>query len=125
MEHSNWNFQILAYQLRLEFHGYMQYALTQASATAIQVPEPVDFQMLQTLYAEKHEPLPNLHVKHYAVYEHKALQEADAEIEREATGARPKDPTRPWSGQPYGCRTRSQASFARQQAQQESYRQSK
>ena len=60
----------------------MQYALTQASATAIPVLEPVDFQKLQTLYVEKHEPLPNLHVKHYAAYEQKALQEANAEIER-------------------------------------------
>ena len=91
----------------------MQYALTQASATTIPVPEPIDFQTLQTLYVEKHEPLPNLHVEHYAVYEQQALQEADAEIERQSTGARPKDPTRPWSGQPYGHRTRSQASFAR------------
>ena len=113
LEHLNWNFQILAYQLRSEFHSYMQYALTQASATAIPVPEPVDFQMLQTSYVEKHEPLPNLHVEHYAAYEQKALQEADAEIERQAAGARPKDPMRPWSGQPYGHRTRSQASFAR------------
>ena len=91
----------------------MQYALTKASATAIPVPELIDFQTLQTSYVEKCEPLPNLHVEHYAVYEQKALQEADAEIERQATGARLKDPTRPWSGQPYGCRTRSQASFAR------------
>ena len=112
-EHSNWNFQILAYQLQSEFHGYMQYTLTQASAMAIPVPEPIDFQTLQTSYVEKHEPLPNLHIEHYAVYEQQALQEADAEIERESTGARPMDPTRPWSGQPYGCRTRSQASFAR------------
>ena len=114
LEHSNWNFQILAYQLQSEFHSYMQYALTQASAMAIPVPEPVDFQMLQMSYVEKHEPLPNLHVKHYAAYEQKALQEADAEIERQVADARLKDPTRPWSGQPYGCRTRSQASFARQ-----------
>ena len=90
----------------------MQYALTQASATAMPIPEPVDFQTLQTSYTEKHEPLPNLHIKHYAVYEQQALQEADAEIERQSTGARPMDPTRPWSGQPYGHRTRSQASFA-------------
>ena len=81
--------------------------------------------MLQTLYVEKHELLPNLHIEHYAAYEQKALQEANTEIERQAAGARPKDPTRPWSGQPYGHRTRSQASFARWQAQQESYRQSK
>ena len=94
----------------------MQYALTQASATAIPVPEPVDFQTLQMSYVEKHEPLPNLHSKHYAAYEQKALQEANAEIERQATGARLKDPMRPWSGQPYGCRTRSQASFARWRA---------
>ena len=114
LEHSNWNFQILAYQLRSEFHGYMHYALTQASATAIPVREPIDFQMLQTLYVEKHEPLPNLHVEQYAVYEQHALQEADAEVERQANGGRPTAPTRPWSGYPYGCRTRSQASFARQ-----------
>ena len=88
LEHSNWNFQILAYKLRLEFHGYMQYALTQASALAIPVPEPVDFQMLQMSYVKKQEPLPNLHIEHYAVYEQKALQEADAEVERQATGAR-------------------------------------
>ena len=113
LEHSNWNFQILAYQLWSEFHGYMQYILTQASVTAIPVLEPIDFQTLQMSYVEKHEPLPNLHVKHYAVYEQKALQEADAEIERQSTGARLMDPTRPWSGQPYGHRTRSQASFAR------------
>ena len=99
----NWNFQILAYQLRSEFHGYMQYALTQASAMAIPVPEPVDFQMLQTSCVEKQEPFPNLHIEHYAVYEQKALQEANAEVERQATGARPTDPTRPWSGQSYGC----------------------
>ena len=73
LEHSNWNFQILAYQLWSKFHGYMQYALTQASATAIPVPEPVDFQTLQMSYVEKHEPLPNLHIKHYAAYEQKAL----------------------------------------------------
>ena len=113
LERSNWNFQILVYQLQSGSHGYMQYALTQASATAIPVPEPVDFQMLQTSYVEKHEPFPNLHVEHYAVYEQKALEEADAEVERQATGARPTDPTRPWSGQSYGHRTRSQASFAR------------
>ena len=114
LEHSNWNFQILAYQLWSEFHGYMQYALTQASAMAIPVPEPIDFQMLQTSYVEKQEPLPNLHIKHYAVFEQKALQEANAEVERQSTGARLMDPTRPWSGQPYSHRTRSQASFARQ-----------
>ena len=98
LEYSNWNFQILAYQLWSEFHGYMQYALTQASAMAIPVPEPIDFQTLQMSYVKKHEPLPNLHVKHYAVYDEQALQEADAEIERQSTGARPMDPTRPWSG---------------------------
>ena len=103
LEHSNWNFQILAYQLRSEFHGYMQYALTQASATAIRVLEPVDFQMLQTSCDEKQEPLPNLHIEHYAVYEQKALQEADTEVERKATGTRLTDPTGPWSGQLYGC----------------------
>ena len=116
LEHSNWNFQILAYLLWLEFHSYMQYALTQASATAIPVLEPTDYQTLQTWYVKKHEPLPNLHVKHYAAYEQQALQEADAEIERQSTGARPTNPTRPWSGQPYGHRTRSQASFARRRA---------
>ena len=68
---------------------------------------------MQTSYVETHEPLPNLYVEHYAVYEQKALQEADAEIERQSTGVRPTDPTRRWSGQPYGRRTRSQASFAR------------
>ena len=94
-EHLNWNFQILAYQLWSEFHGYMQYALTQASATTIPVPEPVDFQTLQASYTEKHKPLPNLHVAHYAVYEQQALQEADEEIERQSTGARPTNPTRP------------------------------
>ena len=97
----------------------MQYALTQASAMAIPVPEPVDFQMLQTSCVEKQEPLPNLHIEHYAVYEQKALQEADAEVERQATGARLMDPTRPWSGQPYGHRTRSQASFAKRRVRQE------
>ena len=104
----------------------MQYALTQASATAIPVPEPVDFQTLQTSCVEKQEPLPNLHKEHYAVYEQKALQEADAEVgERQATDARPTDPTRPWSGQPYGHQTRSQASFAKRRAQQEHHRQLK
>ena len=103
----------------------MQYALTQASAMAIPVPEPVDFQMLQMSYVAKQEPLPNLHVEHYAVYEQKALQEANAEVERQSTGVRLMNPTRPWSGQPYGCQTRSQASFARRRAQQEHYRQSK
>ena len=97
-----------------EFHGYMQYALTQASAMAIPVPEPVDFQMLQTSCVESKEPLPNLHIEHYAVYEQKALQEADAEVETQATGARPMDPTRPWLGQPYVHRTQSQASSAKQ-----------
>ena len=43
----------------------MQYALIQASAVAIPVPEPVDFQTLQTTYMEKQEKLPNLHVEHY------------------------------------------------------------
>ena len=28
LEQSNWNFQILAYQLWSEFHGYMQYTLS-------------------------------------------------------------------------------------------------
>ena len=125
MEHSNWNFQILAYQLQSEFHGYMQYALTQVSATTIPVPEPVDFQMLQTSCVEKQEPLPNLHEEHYAVYEQKALQEADAEVERQATGARLMDPTRPWSGQPYGHQTRSQVSFAKRRARQEHHQQAK
>ena len=92
----------MAYQLWSEFHGYMQYALTQTSAMAIPVLEPVDFQMLQTSCVEKQEPLPNLHIEHYAVYEQKALLEADAEEEIKATGARLTDPTRPWSGQPYG-----------------------
>ena len=67
--------------------------------------------MLQTSCVEKQEPLPNLHIEHYAVYEQKALQEADAEVERQAAGARPMDPTRPWSGQPYGHQTRNQASW--------------
>ena len=35
------------------------------------------------------------------------------------------DPTRPWSGQPYACRTRSQVSFAKRRARQEHHRQSK
>ena len=114
LEHSNWNFQILTYQLRSEFHGYMQYTLSQAAATAIPVPEPVDFQTLQTTYTEKNQPLLNLHVEKYLFYEKHALQEADEEIVKQAAGGRPTDPTRPWSGQPYGCRTQSQASFARQ-----------
>ena len=38
--------------------------------------------MLQTSCVEKQEPLPNLHKEHYAVYEQKALQEANAEVER-------------------------------------------
>ena len=97
----------------------MQYALTQAAATTIPVPEPADFQTLQTSCVEKQEPLPNLHKEHYAFYEQKELQEADAEVERQATGARLMDPTRPWSGQPYGHRTRSQASFAKRRARQE------
>ena len=59
----------------------MQYALTQASAAAIPVPESVDFQMLQTTYTEKQEKLPNLHVKHYAIFEKQALQDADKEIQ--------------------------------------------
>ena len=92
----------MAYQLRSEFHGYMQYALTQAAATTIPVPEPVDLQMLQMSCVEKQEPLPNLHKEHYAVYEQKELQEANAEVERQTTGTRLMDPTRPWSGQPYG-----------------------
>ena len=125
LEHSDWNFQILAYQFRPEFHGYMQYALTQASAAAIPVPEPVDFQMLQTTYMEKQEKLPNLHIEHYAIFEQQALQDTDKEIQHQAEGARPKDPTRPWSLQPFGRRTRSQASFARQRAWQEQHRQSK
>ena len=69
---------------------------------AIPVPEPVDFQTLQTSCVESKEPLPNLHLEPYAVYEEKALQEANAEVERQATGARLTDPTRPWLGQPYG-----------------------
>ena len=97
----------------------MQYALTQAAATTIPVPELVDFQMLQTSCVEKQEPLPNLHKEHYAVFEQKELQEADAEVKRQATGARPTDPTRPLSGQPYGYQTRSQASFAKRRARQE------
>ena len=97
----------------------MQYALTQAAATTIPVPELVDFQTLQMSCVEKQEPLPNLHKEHYAVYEKKELQEADAEVERQATGARLMNPTRPWSGQPNGHQTRSQASFAKRRAQQE------
>ena len=69
--------------------------------------------------------MPNLHVEHYAIYEQQALQEADEEIQRQSTGARLIDPTRPWSGQPFGHQTRSQASFARRQARQELHRQSK
>ena len=80
----------------------MQYTLTQAAATAIPVPKLVDFQTLQTSCMDKQEPLPNLHKEHYAVYEQKELQEANAEVEGQATGARLTDPTRPWSGQPYG-----------------------
>ena len=80
------------------------------------VLELVDFQTLQTSCVEKQEPLPHLHKEHYAVYEQKELQEANAEVERQATGARPMDPTRPWSGQPYGHRTRSQVSFAKRRA---------
>ena len=41
---------------------------------AIPVPEPIDFQMLQTSYVEKQEPLPNLHAEHYAIYEQKVIQ---------------------------------------------------
>ena len=103
----------------------MQYTLSQVAATAILVLEPVDFRTLQTTYIEKNEPLPNLHVEQYAFCEKHALQEADEEVAKQAAGGRPTDPTRPWSGQPYSHRTRSQASFARQQARQEHYRQSK
>ena len=125
LEHSNWNFQILAYQLRSEFHGYMQYALMQASAEAIPVPEPINFQTLQMNYQEKQEQLPNLHVEHYAIFEQHALQDTDKEIQHQAEGTRPKYPMRPWSLQPFGWRMRSQASFAKRRARQELYRQSK
>ena len=92
----------------------MQYALTQASAVAILVSEPVDFQTLQTNYAEKQEDLPNLHVKHYAIFEQHELQDTDKEIQCQAKGARPKEPMRPWSLQPFGRRMRSQASFKKE-----------
>ena len=105
LEHSNWNFQVLAYQLRSEFHGYMQYALSQAASMVIPVPEPIDFQ--------------SLHIEHYAHYEKHEIQEADEEIKQEERGARPKDPTRPWTIQPIECRTHSQASFVRWWAWQE------
>ena len=96
LKHSDVNFQILAYQLRSEFHGYMQYALTQASAMAIPVLEPVDFQTLQTNYQEKQEQIPNLHIEHYAIYKQHELQDTEEEIQCQAEGARPKDPTHPW-----------------------------
>ena len=102
LEHSNWNFQVLVYQLYVEFHSYMQYALTQASASAIQVPELIDFQTLQTTPEGKQKELPNLHIKHYAHYEQFEIQEADEEIKKEEQGARPKDPTKPWSTCPFG-----------------------
>ena len=105
LKHSDLNFQILAYQLRSEFHGYMQYTLMQAFTTAIPVPEPVDFQTLQTSYQEKQEQIPNIHVEHYAIFEQHKLQDTDEEIQCETQGARPKDPTRPWSLQPFGRRT--------------------
>ena len=105
LRHSDVNFQILAYQLRSEFHGYMQYTLTQASAMAIPVLEPVDFLTLQTNYQEKQEQIPNLHIEHYAIYEQHKLQDTEEEIQHQEEGARPKDPTRPWSLQPFGRRT--------------------
>ena len=103
----------------------MQYALMQASAAAIPVPEPIDFQTLQTNYQEKQEQLPNLHVEHYALFEQHTLQDTDEEIQCQAEGTRPKDPMRPWSLQPFGQRMRSQASFTKRRARQELYRQSK
>ena len=125
LKHLDLNFQILAYQFRSEFHSYMQYALTQASVRAIPVPQPVNFQTLQMNYQEKQEPLPNLHIKHYAIFEQHKLQDTDEEIQCQVAGARPKDPKRTWSLQPFGRRTRSQTNFAKRRARQELYRQSK
>ena len=68
LEHSNWNFQVLAYQLWSEFHGYMQHTLSQASAAAVPVPEPIDFQSLHTTLEGTEKELPNLHVEHSAYY---------------------------------------------------------
>ena len=76
-------------------------------------------------YQEKQEQIPNLHVEHYAIFEQHELQDTDEEIQCQVAGARPKDPTRPWSLQPFGRRTRSQASFVKRRARQELYRQSK
>ena len=103
----------------------MQYTLTQASAMAIPVLEPVDFQTLQTNYQEKQEQIPNLHIEHYTIYEQHELQDTEEEIQHQEEGARPKDPFPPWSLQPFGRRTQSQASFAKRRARQELYRQSK
>ena len=77
LEHSDWNFQVLAYQLQSEFHGNMQYALSQVASTVIPVPEPTDFQSLHTTSEGTVKKLPNLHIEHYAHYEKHELQEAD------------------------------------------------
>ena len=44
LEHSDWNFRILAYQLCSEFHTYMQFTLTHSDSQAMPVPEPINFQ---------------------------------------------------------------------------------
>ena len=106
----------LAYQLRSEFHGYMQYTLNQAASTVIPVPEPTDFQSLHTTSKGIVQKLPNIHIEHYAHYKKHELQEANKEVERETREARPKDPTHPWTIQPFGGKTCSQASFARKRA---------
>ena len=122
LEHSDWNFQVLAYQLWMEFHGYMQYALMQAAANMIPILEPIDF---QTLPDGQWPEVLNLHFKHHQQFDTFELQEADEEIDRETQGTCPKDPMRPWSSRPFGRCTRSQASFAKRWACQEDYLKSK
>ena len=73
LEHSDWNFWVLAYQLCSEFHGYMQFALMQAAATAIPVPEPIDF---QTLPDGQHPDIPNLHFEHHQQFKTFEIQKA-------------------------------------------------
>ena len=58
----------------------MQYALTQASAAAIPVPEPIDFQTLHTTSEGMPKEISNLHTEHYAHYEKHERQEVDEEI---------------------------------------------
>ena len=56
----------------------MQYTLMQESASAIPLPEPIDFQMLP----EGQQPEgPNLHTEHHTQFKNYEIQEANKEVQ--------------------------------------------